>query len=68
MFEQGRAALDLSVPLRTALCPNGDTVTYGGRQWHVAAWAQRFLFHPDGQVACQAGHHAPEPLFALDLG
>ncbi len=46
-FEQGRAALDLSVPLRTALCPNGDTVTYAGRQLHVAAWAQRFLFRPD---------------------
>jgi ATP-binding cassette subfamily F protein uup len=47
MFEQGRSALDLSVPLRTALCPNGDTVTYGGRQLHVAAWAQRFLFRPE---------------------
>lgn len=47
MFEQGRSSLDLSVPLRQALCPNGDTVTYGGRQLHVAAWAQRFLFHPE---------------------
>jgi ABC transport system ATP-binding/permease protein len=47
MFEQGRASLDLSVPLRTALCPNGDMVTYGGKQWHVAAWAQRFLFLPE---------------------
>jgi ATP-binding cassette subfamily F protein uup len=47
MFEQGRAALDLSVPLRTALCPNGDTVTYAGRPFHVAAWAQRFLFRPE---------------------
>ena len=46
-FEQGRAALDLSVPLRTALCPNGETVTYGDRQLHVAAWAQRFLFRPE---------------------
>jgi ATP-binding cassette subfamily F protein uup len=46
MFEQGRSSLDLSVPLRQALCPNGDTVTYGGRQLHVAAWAQRFLFDP----------------------
>jgi ATP-binding cassette subfamily F protein uup len=46
-FEQGRASLDLSVPLRTALCPNGETVTYGGRQLHVAAWAQRFLFLPE---------------------
>jgi ATP-binding cassette subfamily F protein uup len=47
MFEQGRSSLDLSVPLRTALCPNGDTVTYAGRQLHVAAWAQRFLFLPE---------------------
>src|SRR5262245_9227623 len=46
-FEQGRSALDQSVPLRVALCPNGDTVTYAGRQLHVAAWAQRFLFRPD---------------------
>jgi ATP-binding cassette subfamily F protein uup len=46
-FEQGRAALDLTIPLRTALCPNGDTVTYGGKSWHVAAWAQRFLFSPE---------------------
>jgi ATP-binding cassette subfamily F protein uup len=46
-FEQGRASLDLSVSLREALCPNGDTVTYGGRQLHVAAWAQRFLFLPE---------------------
>jgi ABC transport system ATP-binding/permease protein len=46
-FEQGRTALDLSVPLRVALCPNGDTVTYAGRQLHVASWARRFLFRPD---------------------
>jgi ATP-binding cassette subfamily F protein uup len=47
MFEQGRSSLDLTVPLRTALCPNGDTVTFGTRQLHVAAWAQRFLFRPE---------------------
>jgi ABC transport system ATP-binding/permease protein len=47
VFEQGRAALDLSVPLRRALCPNGDMVTYGDRQLHVAAWAQRFLFRQE---------------------
>jgi len=44
MFEQGRAALDLTMSLRNALSPNGDTVTFGDRQLHVAAWAQRFLF------------------------
>ncbi len=47
VFEQGRAGLDLSLTLRKALCPNGETVTYGDRQLHVAAWAQRFLFRPE---------------------
>lgn len=47
MFEQGRSTLDLSQPLRTALSPNSDTVTFNGRQLHVGGWAQRFLFRPD---------------------
>jgi ATP-binding cassette subfamily F protein uup len=47
MFEQGRATLDPARPLRTALCPNGDTVSYRGRPMHVAAWAKQFLFRPD---------------------
>ena len=47
MFEQGRAALDPDVPLRKALCPNGDTVQFGDRPLHVGAWASRFLFRPD---------------------
>src|SRR5437879_12492899 len=33
--------------LRTALCPNGDTVMFGDRPTHVAAWAKRFLFPPE---------------------
>jgi ATP-binding cassette subfamily F protein uup len=47
MFEQGRAALDPAAPLRKALCPNGDTVTYRERRLHVAAWAKQFLFRPE---------------------
>lgn len=47
VFEQGRAALDQSLTLHKALCPNGDTVTFGDRQLHVAAWAQRFLFRAE---------------------
>jgi len=46
-FEQGRAALDLSLPLRKALSPNSETVTFGDRQLHVAAWAARFLFQAE---------------------
>lgn len=44
VFEQGRAALDLSIPLRQALSPNSDTVVFNGQPMHVAAWAQRFMF------------------------
>lgn len=47
VFEQGRTNLDPNMKLRKALSPNGDTVTYRGSPLHVAAWAQRFLFHPD---------------------
>ena len=47
VFEQGRAALDLSLSLRKALSPNGDTVMFNGQPLHVAAWAQRFLFRPE---------------------
>jgi ATP-binding cassette subfamily F protein uup len=44
MFEQGRTSLDPAAPLRQALCPNGDTVTYRDRRTHVVAWAKQFLF------------------------
>ena len=47
MFEQGRAALDPAATLRRALCPNGDTVMFGDRPTHVAAWAKRFLFNAE---------------------
>lgn len=44
LFEQGRASLDPSATLRTALCPNGDSVPYRERRMHVVAWAKQFLF------------------------
>jgi ATP-binding cassette subfamily F protein uup len=47
LFEQGRATLDPSAPLRKALCPNGDTVVYRDRRLHVAAWAKQFLFRSE---------------------
>lgn len=47
MFEQGRAMLDPAATLRRALCPNGDTVMFGDRPTHVAAWAKKFLFQPE---------------------
>jgi ATP-binding cassette subfamily F protein uup len=46
-FEQQRPGLDPDQPLRRALAPEGDTVSFQGRSVHVAAWAKRFLFAPE---------------------
>ncbi len=47
-FAQNRTAhLNLEVSLRRTLCPDGDSVMYGGRPVHVAGWAKRFLFTDD---------------------
>jgi ATP-binding cassette subfamily F protein uup len=41
-FHQDRDRLDPEQTLRRALCPEGDTVHYRGRPYHVSAWAKRF--------------------------
>jgi len=46
-FDQHREGLDPDQPLRRALAPEADSVIYGGRALHVAAWAKRFLFRPE---------------------
>jgi ATP-binding cassette subfamily F protein uup len=43
-FDQHREQLDLSLPLRKALCEMGEHVYYKGNPVHVAGWADRFLF------------------------
>jgi ATP-binding cassette subfamily F protein uup len=47
VFEQGRSSLDLTLSLRRALTPNGDTVMFRDSPMHVAAWASRFMFNAD---------------------
>ncbi len=47
VFTQRREQLKLTDPLREALAPGSDFVTFRGQQIHVNAWAQRFLFGPD---------------------
>ena len=42
MWRQQREQLDGTESLRTALAPQGDTVSYLGRVMHVAAWAKQF--------------------------
>ncbi|MBI2468702.1 MAG: ABC-F family ATP-binding cassette domain-containing protein [Candidatus Rokubacteria bacterium] len=47
-FDQDRAGLDPDQPLRRALAPEGDAMIVQGRAVHVASWARRFLFRPEG--------------------
>ena len=42
-FDQNRS-LDLSLTLRRALAPEGDSFVYQDRVVHVASWAAKFLF------------------------
>jgi ABC transport system ATP-binding/permease protein len=42
-FDQSRQ-LDMSITLRHALAPEGDSVVYQDRVVHVASWAAKFLF------------------------
>ena len=46
-FDQRRAALDPDMLLKKALCDEGDTVVFGGKELHVASWAKRFLFRTE---------------------
>jgi ATP-binding cassette subfamily F protein uup len=46
-FDQNREQLDQSLSLSKALCPEGDSVVFQGRQIHIASWSKRFLFRPD---------------------
>jgi ATP-binding cassette subfamily F protein uup len=46
-FDQARKQLDKNLRVKTALCPEGDSVVWNGRSMHVTAWAQRFLLTPE---------------------
>jgi ATP-binding cassette subfamily F protein uup len=46
-FEQNRESLDVTLTLKRALAPEGDTVVFRDRALHVATWAKRFLFRPE---------------------
>ena len=45
-FDQNRQ-LDLTLTLRRALAPEGDSVLYQDRLVHVASWAAKFLFNAE---------------------
>ena len=46
-FDQNRELPDGSRTLQQTLSPEGDTVIYQGRPFHVIAWAKRFLFQKE---------------------
>jgi ATP-binding cassette subfamily F protein uup len=46
-FDQKRELSEGGQTLHKALSPEGDTVIYQGRSFHVTAWAKRFLFQKD---------------------
>jgi ATP-binding cassette subfamily F protein uup len=46
-FAQERYPLDLSVTLRKALAPDGDSVVFRGSSVHVVSWSRRFLFRDE---------------------
>lgn len=46
-FDQKREELELDIPLRKALAPEGDSVVYQGKSRHVISWGKRFLFRAD---------------------
>jgi ATP-binding cassette subfamily F protein uup len=46
-FDQHREQLDPELPLRKALCPQGDSVIFRDKPIHVAGWAKRFLFRSE---------------------
>jgi ATP-binding cassette subfamily F protein uup len=46
-FDQKRELSEEEQTLHKALSPEGDTVIYQGRSFHVTAWAKRFLFQKD---------------------
>ncbi len=58
-FDQARKQIDLSQTLKQALCTDGDSVVFKGKQIHVAGWAERFLFTRD---------HLALPVSALSGG
>ena len=43
-FDQHRESLDLTLSLRHALSPNGDTIFYRGNKIHINSWCEKFLF------------------------
>lgn len=43
-FDQHREQLDLDLPLRRGLAPEGDFVNFRKKRIHVNSWCERFLF------------------------
>jgi len=47
VFDQHREQLEPAQPLRRALSPTGDVVSFRGQSQHISGWAKRFLFRTE---------------------
>lgn len=47
LFDQQREKLNLEKTLREGLAPEGDTISYRGKNIHVNSWCERFLFRKE---------------------
>ncbi len=47
VFDQHREQLDPQQPLRRALSPMGDMLSFAGSPMHISGWAKRFLFRTE---------------------
>ncbi|KAF3362918.1 putative ABC transporter ATP-binding protein YfmR [Chlamydiales bacterium STE3] len=66
-FDQHREQLPENIPLKEALSPTSETVTYRGQSIHVNGWAKKFLFSSDRlrlPVGCLSGGERARILIA----
>ncbi len=69
-MDQARSQIREGLKLREFLCPDGDSVVFGGESIHVAAWAARFLFshnHLARDLAALSGGEKARAILAKSM-
>jgi ATP-binding cassette subfamily F protein uup len=69
-MDQARSQIRDGLKLREFLCPDGDSIVYGGESIHVVAWAARFLFshnHLARDLAALSGGEKARAILAKSM-
>jgi ATP-binding cassette subfamily F protein uup len=69
-MDQARSQIREGLTLREFLCPDGDSIVFGGESIHVAAWAARFLFshnHLARDLAALSGGEKARAILAKSM-